>query len=133
MTIYGAASLSNALEQVEEAYESATPGVDLIIATDSSAALRTQIEQGAPADVFLSADTTNPQQLFDAGLTQGGITFFASNALVVIVPLDNPGAIATPADLARPGVTVVAAGDRVPITGYATQVVEALAHVPGYP
>ncbi|MGH2488942.1 MAG: molybdate ABC transporter substrate-binding protein [Candidatus Limnocylindria bacterium] len=133
LSSYGAASLANALEQIEAAYKSVNPSIRLVIATDSSAALRTQIEQGAPADVFLSADTSNPQQLFDAGLTQGGVTFFASNALVVIVPLDNPAAVATPADLARPGVTIVAAGDEVPITRYAGELVEALAQLSGYP
>ena len=51
------------------AYEAANPGTTLTISTDSSSALETQIEQGAPADVFLSADTTNPQKLVDKGLT----------------------------------------------------------------
>ncbi len=46
------------------------PGTDLTISTDSSAALETQIEQGAPADVFLSADTTNPQKLVDGGFAE---------------------------------------------------------------
>ena len=62
-----AASLKNVLAKVEEAYEAANPGTTLTISTDSSAALETKIEQGAPADVFLSADVTNPQKLVDAG------------------------------------------------------------------
>ena len=61
-------SLKGALEQAKAAYEAANPGTTLTISTDSSSALETQIEQGAPADVFLSADTTNPQKLVDAGL-----------------------------------------------------------------
>ncbi len=133
LTVYAAASLRNALEQVESAYETAAPGINLVIATDSSAAQRTQIEQGAPADVFLSADTANPQRLYDAGLVESGITFFAANVLVVIVPSDNPAAIRTPADLAGEGVRIVAAGDEVPISHYATQVVDALARLEGYP
>lgn len=132
LTVYAAASLRNAMEQVETAYESANPGVSLVIATDSSAALRTQIEQGAPADVFLSADTVNPQRLVDAGLVEGGVVFFAGNSLVVIVPSDNPAGIASPADLARDEVRIVGAGDEVPITRYATQVVNALARIPAY-
>ena len=132
LTVYAAASLRDALEQVATAYVTAAPGISMVIATDSSAALRTQIEQGAPADVLLSADIANPQRLFDDGLVEGGITFFAGNTLVVIVPSDNPAAIRTPSDLARQGVRIVAAGDEVPITGYATQVVNALAELPDY-
>jgi len=133
LTVYAAASLRNALVEVESAYETAAPGINLVVATDSSAALRTQIEQGAPADVFLSADTANPQRLYDAGLVESGITFFAANVLVVIVPSDNPAAIRTPADLAGEGVRIVAAGGEVPISQYATQVVDALARLEGYP
>ena len=62
LTIYGAASLKGALEKAKAAYETANPGTTLTLSTDSSSALETQIEQGAPADVFLSADTTNPQE-----------------------------------------------------------------------
>ena len=68
LTVYGAASLKGALEKAKAAYETANPGMTLTIATDSSSALETQIEQGAPADVFLSADTTNPKKLVDKGL-----------------------------------------------------------------
>lgn len=133
LTVYGAASLKEALAAVETAYEVAIPGIALTIATDSSATLRTQIEQGAPADLFLSADEQNPQALVDAGLTDGAAVDFASNTLVIVVPLDNPAGIATPADLARPGVKIVAAGDEVPISGYARQLVDRLAALDGYP
>jgi len=133
LTVYAAASLRNALEQVEAAYEIAAPGINLVIATDSSAALRTQIEQGAPADVFLSADLGNPQQLYDAGLADGEITIFAGNTVVLIVPFDTPAAIRTPADLARDEVRIVAAGDEVPISKYVSNVVYVLARLAGYP
>ena len=128
LSVFAAASLKDALAAVKAAYESAVPGVTLIVATDASSTLRTQIEQGAPADVFLSADTKNPDALVDGGLADGQTVVFARNRLTVIVPLDNPAAIATATDLARPGIKVVAAGDEVPITKYATQVVEGLAH-----
>jgi molybdate transport system substrate-binding protein len=133
LTVFGAASLKDALEAAATAYEARNPGTTLAISTDSSAALATQIEQGAPADVFLSADATNPEQLVDGGLADGEAVAFAGNALAVIVPTDNPAGIASPADLARPGVRVVAAGEEVPITGYATELVENLAREPGYP
>ncbi len=133
LTVYGAASLKGALESVRTAYSVAEPGVTLTIATDASSTLRTQIEQGAPADVFLSADESNPAALVDAGLTDGAAVDFAGNSLVVIVPTGNPASITTASDLARPGVKVIAAGDDVPIARYAAQVVANIAAVPSAP
>jgi molybdate transport system substrate-binding protein len=133
LTIYAAASLKAALDKAKTAYEAASPGTTLVISTDASSALETKIEQGAPADLFLSADTTNPQKLVDKGLTVGPATTFAKNKLTVIVPKDNPARIQTPMDLAKGGVKIIAAGDAVPITKYATQLVANLAKQPGYP
>jgi molybdate transport system substrate-binding protein len=128
LTIYGAASISSVLARVKTAYEAANPGTTLTISTDSSASLETKIEQGAPADLFLSADTANPQKLVDKGLAAGALTKFAGNLLTIIVPTANPAGIQTPADLAKSGVKVIAAGDTVPI-----QLVANLAKQPGYP
>ncbi|HEY3162719.1 MAG TPA: molybdate ABC transporter substrate-binding protein [Candidatus Limnocylindrales bacterium] len=133
LTIDGAASLKGALDKAKVAWESSHPGSTLTISTDSSSALETQIEQGAPADVFLSADTTNPQKLVDKGLSGGAPVTFAGNKLTILVPAANPAGIKTPADLAKAGIKVIAAGDAVPITKYATQVVANLAKESGYP
>ncbi len=133
LTIYGAASLNGVLDKAKAAYESANPGTTLTISTDSSSALETQIEQGAPADVFLSADTTNPKKLVDKGLVDGAAVPFAGNKLTIVVPTANPGGITSPMDLAKAGVKVIAAGDTVPITKYATQLVGNLAKEAGYP
>ncbi len=133
ITVYGASSLASVLVRIKPLYEAAHAGTTLTIATDSSAALETKIEQGAPCDVFLSADSINPQKLVDIGLASGGPTKFAANLLTVIVPAGNPAGIQTPVDLARSGVKVIAAGDAVPITKYANQLVANLAKQPGYP
>lgn len=133
LTIFGAASLSGVLDAAKSAYEAAVPGTSLTISTDSSAALETQIEQGAPADVFLAADRTNPQKLVDGGFAAGAAVVFAGNELTVIVPTGNPAGIASPADLARDGVKVIAAGDEVPITRYARRLIAKLANQPAYP
>jgi molybdate transport system substrate-binding protein len=133
LTIFAAASLKGALDKAKVAYETANPGTTLTISTDSSSALETQIEQGAPADVFLSADTTNPKRLVDAGLTDGGPVTFAGNELTIIVPTANEAGITSPMDLAKSGIKVIAAGDEVPITKYATQLVDNLAKEAGYP
>ena len=133
LTVFGAASLKGVLADAKAAYEAARPGATVTLATDSSAALATQIRQGAPVDVFLSADTATPEELVAEGLAAGDPVVFAKNELTVIVPLDNPGGIETPADLARDGLLVIAVGDEAPISRYAAQLVANLAGLPGYP
>ena len=133
LMVFGAASLKGALDKAKAAYEAANPGTTVSVSTDSSSALEAKIEQGAPADVFLSADTTNPRKLVDQGLAAGDPVDFAGNELTVIVPTANPGGVTTPADLAKPGLKVIAAGNGVPITRYAEQLVANLAKEPGYP
>ena len=133
LTIYGAASLTAALDKVKPAWERSHQGSPLTISTDSSAALATQIEQGAPADVFLSADTSNPGRLVDKGLADGAAVTYAGNGLTIVVPASNPAGIETPADLARPGVKIIAAADDVPITKYAMQAVANLGRLGDYP
>lgn len=133
LTVYAAASLKSVLAKVKETYEASHPGTTLTITTDSSAALETKIEQAAPADVFLSADTSNPQKLVDKGLAAGALVKFAGNKLTVIVPAGNPAGIASPADLAKPGVKIVAAEDGVPISKYAGQLIDNLAKQQDYP
>jgi molybdate transport system substrate-binding protein len=133
LTVFAAASLKAAFVKLGSAFEAAHPGVTVVFSFDASSVLRTQVEQGAPADVFASADEKNPAALVDAGLAVGPPTSFTANALTVIVPVGNPAKIATPPDLARPGVKVVAAGAAVPITKYADQLLANLAAQPGYP
>jgi molybdate transport system substrate-binding protein len=133
VTIYAAASLKAALDKTKPVYEASHPGTTLVISTDASSALETKIEQGAPTDIFLSADATNPQKLVDKSLTVGRGVCFAKNKLTVITPKDDPAKIQTPKDLANTGVKIIAAGDAVPITKYATQLVGNLAKQPGYP
>lgn len=133
LTIFGAASLKPVLDEARAAWEAATPGSRLTIATDSSATLAAQIELGAPADVFLSADAASPRRLVDKGLVAGHIVPFATNRLTIIVPAGNPAGVRSAADLARPGLRIIAAGATVPITGYATQVVDRIAAEPGAP
>ncbi|HEY7942735.1 MAG TPA: molybdate ABC transporter substrate-binding protein [Candidatus Limnocylindrales bacterium] len=133
LTIYAASSLTAAFTEMKTAYQTANPGVTLTLSFGASSTLETQIEQGAPADVFASADTSNPQKLVGKSLAAGAITTFAGNLLTVIVPPANPAGIKTPADLARTGLKFVAAGDSVPITKYANMLLANLAKQPSYP
>jgi len=132
ITVFGAASLRDALEAAAAAYESET-GIAVIVSTDSSTTLRTQIELGAEVDVFLSADTQNPEALAAAGLVDGAVRPFAGNGLAVALPADNPAGLSSPFDLARPGVRIIAAAAAVPITGYASTLVDNLAGLPDAP
>jgi molybdate transport system substrate-binding protein len=133
LTVYAAASLKSVMAKVVDAYRAAIPGTVLTISTDSSAALETKIEQGASSDVFLSADTSNPQKLIDAGLASGDLVPFARNELAIIVPAGNPDRLVSPVDLAKSGVKVIAAEDSVPISRYAQQLIANLARLPGFP
>jgi molybdate transport system substrate-binding protein len=133
LSVAAAASLRDAFTEAASRYDASHPGVVLQLAFDASSALRTQIEQGAPADVFASADATNPQQLVDHGLASGPITPIARNELVIVVPSSTTATVTTPLDLARSGVKVIAAGPEVPVTKYAAQLLANLAHQPGYP
>lgn len=133
LTIFGAASLKPVLDEARVAWEAGAPGSRLTISTDSSATLAAQIELGAPADVLLSADTANPRRLADKRLVAGQVVPFATNRLTIIVPAGNPAGVRAATDLARPGLRIIAAGAPVPITGYATQVVDRIAAEPGAP
>ena len=130
--MFAAASLTRVLQATGPVFESSHPGVTLIVSPGASSALRVQIEQGAPADVFLSADTVNAQALVTDGLASGVAVPFAGNELTMIVPGANPAHLSSPAGLARPGIRIIAAGPQVPITKYADQVVGKLADQPGY-
>lgn len=133
VTVFAAASLANLLKAAAAAYAEDASEVRIVLSTDSSTALRTQIELGAPADLFLSADTANTQALVDGGLADGAAVVFAGNGLTVVVRSGDPAGLGSPLGLARAGVRVIAAGEQVPITRYAGELIERLAAEPGYP
>ena len=133
LTVYAAASLSDAVNAATAAYTAGHPETRFTISTGSSTALRTQIEQGAKADLLLSADTKNAQALIDGGLADGNATNFAANKVAIVVPKGNPAGLTSPYDLGKDGVKVVAASDAVPITAYATTLINNLAAEAGAP
>ena len=125
LTVYAAASLTDAFEELAAAYTDET-GVTVVLSFDASSALRAQITEGAPADVFASADLVNAQALVDEGLTDGDLAVFARNALTIVTPADADG-VDDWTDLATPGLRIIAAGEDVPITRYADELVANLA------
>jgi molybdate transport system substrate-binding protein len=130
--VLAAASLTDAFEELAATYAQET-GTEIVLSFDASSALRAQIEEGAPADLFVSADVSNPQALVDAGLTDGESRRFAANGLAIVVPAAGDSPVAAWTDLASDGVRVVAAGDDVPITRYAVDLVANLAGLPDAP
>ena len=133
LTLFAAASLRAPIEEAARRFEARHPGLTVQVSFASSTALRTQIEQGAAADIFLSADTANPDALLGAGLANGPAIVFARTSLAIVVPLDDRAGIVAPVDLARPGIRVIAAGDGVPITMYAAALLDGLELQAGYP
>lgn len=109
LTVYAAASLSGAFDEIGAAFTEANPDVDFSGVYDGSSTLVTQLLEGAPADVFASADEANMDKLEDASVDP---TLFASNTLVIAVPTGNPGGVETLDDLAD--VTTVLCAPEVP-------------------
>lgn len=126
LTVFAAASLTNAFTEIGTAFERTNPGVKVAFNFAGSQELRTQIEQGARADVFASADAKHIDDLKSKGLMRGDARVFAHNRLIVIAPKNNPAGIQTLHDLAKPGVKLVLADASVPIGNYSLQVLDKL-------
>ena len=123
VTVFAAASLKATFTKIASEFEAANPGTKVTLNFAGSSDLATQISQGAPADVFASADTKNMDKLSDAKLIDGAASNFATNVLEIAVPPANPASIRSFADLAKPGVKVVVCAPQVPC-GSATEKVE---------
>lgn len=132
LRVFAAASLADAFTQLGRALERQRPGLRVVFNFAGSQQLATQLEQGAVADVFASADERWLNHVRDFGLIAGASPTFARNRLVVIVPLANPARITGLQDLARPGVKLVMGGDAVPVGRYGRTVLANLARDPAF-
>jgi molybdate transport system substrate-binding protein len=128
LTVFAAASLRDVFEQLADEFEADHPGVTVELSLAGSSDLAAQILQGAPADVFASADTTNMDKLVADHLVDGAPVYFAFNTLEIAVPLGNPAGIGALHDLAEPGVNLVVCAPQVPC-GRATSQAERAAGV----
>jgi molybdate transport system substrate-binding protein len=125
LTIFAAASLTGAFQAIAKDYEIAHPGVMVNLNFAGSQILRTQLEQGAIADIFASADHKNMDVLLVEDLIDKNTTTdFASNQMVIILPHKNRANLQELVDLARPGVKIVLADGSVPAGNYARQIIE---------
>ena len=125
ITVFAAASLTGTFTQIGKDFEAANPGTTVTFSFAGSSALATQINQGAPADVFASAAPANMKTVTDAGNADGTPTVFVKNQLVIAVPKGNPKNISTLAGLAQPGVKVALCAPQVPCGAAAQKALQA--------
>ncbi|GAA4712022.1 molybdate ABC transporter substrate-binding protein [Nocardioides conyzicola] len=120
LTVYAAASLTSTFEEIGKKFEAEHDGVKVEFSFGGSSDLVTQIQEGAPAAVFASADTKNMDKLVDDDLTGADPQDFATNTLEIATPPDNPAGVASFQDLAKKGLQLVICAPEVPC-GAATQ------------
>ena len=121
LTVFAAASLTAAFGEIKTKYEAANPNVTVTYNFGGSNTLVQQIINGAPADVFASADKKNMQKAVTPGLVNTPQTF-VRNKVVVIIPANNPGNITSLHDLAIKGIKIAVAGPSVPVGNYTLEV-----------
>src|SRR6266851_4166930 len=121
VAVFAAASLTDAFNALGTSFQGANSGVTMKFNFAGSPTLVAQIEQGAPADVFASADTTNMDKLTADGFTRDTSKVFAHNQLEIAVAPGNPKGITGLADLAKPGVIYITEAPTVPAGKYSRQ------------
>jgi molybdate transport system substrate-binding protein len=120
LNVFAAASLTEPFGEIRRMFEAAHPGVAVVYNFAASQKLAQQINEGAPADVFASANMKQMSVIIDAGsVISGTEQTFAKNRLVVIYPKDNPASIKELKDLDRPDLKLVLAAKEVPVGQYA--------------
>ncbi len=125
LVVFAAASLTEAFKEIGTAFEAQNLGVKIMFNFAGSQTLRTQIEEGASADVFASANTDQMDLLVTDGMiAPDAPRIFLTNWLVVVLPPDNPAAIGQLQDLSKPGIKLVLAAADVPVGLYARQALE---------
>jgi molybdate transport system substrate-binding protein len=123
LTVAAAASLTEAFGDLGELFEAEHPDTTITFSFDSSGTLATQIREGAPSDVFASADDETMTDLLDEGFVAGDPTRFAANELVIVTKPGNPGGVTTLADLARLDIVAICV-ETAPCGKLATQALD---------
>lgn len=130
LRVSAASSLRHAFVELESRFEQQHPEVDVLLNIAGSATLREQILEGAPVDVFASADMTNMTPLVDAGLVVGEVEVFALNSMAIAVPSDNPAGVTGLSDLGRPDLVIGLCAESVPCGSLAREVLANAGVVP---
>ncbi|MGE5261897.1 MAG: molybdate ABC transporter substrate-binding protein [Acidobacteriota bacterium] len=132
LTVFAAASLNDSFKEIGKVFETANPGAKVTFSFAGSQSLRTQIQQGASADVFASADNSNMDPLQRDNLLASVPQVFARNVLTVILPKNNTAGISILQDLAKPGVKLIFADNGVPVGSYTLLVLDKLSADPTF-
>jgi molybdate transport system substrate-binding protein len=133
LTIFAAASLSEAFTDLAEEFELANPGTEVAINFAGSQQLAQQISQGATADIFASADRHQMENVIMTGQVEAGTELpFIHNRLAVVLPVDNPAGILEFKDLAAPGVQLIVADAAVPVGHYSQEMLELASSQPEF-
>ncbi|MFI9005739.1 molybdate ABC transporter substrate-binding protein [Actinosynnema sp. NPDC053489] len=130
VTVFAAASLTEAFTRLGEDFEAAHPGAAVRFNFGGSSALARQLNQGAPADVFASAAPANMRQVIDTGTITATPTTFARNSLQIAVPRGNPGGVGGLADFGEAGLKIALCAEQVPCGAAAEEVFEAAGITP---
>jgi molybdate transport system substrate-binding protein len=133
LTVFAAASLTGAFQELGAIFERAHPGSRVQFNFAGSQQLAVQLEHGAAADLFASADERWMSYAAERDLLAGPPQLFAHNRLAVIVPATNPARIGSLKDLARRGIKLVVAAEAVPVGAYSREALAKLARAPGFP
>lgn len=132
VTVFAASSLTDAFTELGDRFQAANPGSTVRFNFGASTQLRTQLEQGARADVFASANQAEMDKARAAGVIGGSDRVVARNRLTLIFPKANPARIAALKDLARPGLKLVTAAPEVPIGLYTQAMLDKMVTAPAY-
>jgi len=132
LVVFAAASLTDAYEAIAEAFEQEYPAVSVLFNFGGSSMLATQLLQGAPADVFASANVRQMDVVVEGERIATEPEIFACNRLVLIVPVDNPAEIESLDDLANPGIRLILAAPEVPVRVYTDTMLSLMAEDPAY-
>lgn len=136
LNVFAAASLRDAFEAIAQPFEASQPHTRIVLHFAGSQVLRAQIERGAQADVFASADETHTDALIQTGHIEAQPHIFAQNELVLAVPADNPGNITRLYDLSAREAHVVMGVLGVPVGRYAREMLKkysTMTHQPDFP
>src|SRR5688572_259019 len=121
ITVFAAASLTDSFNEIKAEFIRKNPRADIEFQFAGSPALRTQLEHGARADIFASADVPNMTQAVSAGIVKDAGKIFVRNSLVIVTPKRNTANITRPQDLNKSGIKLVLAAPEVPVGNYARQ------------
>ncbi len=132
ITVFAAASLSAPFTEIAMRFEEQNPEIEVIFSFAGTPTLRFQLEQGAKADVFASANVEQMRIAQQEGLAAADAIIFARSTLVIITPVDNPANIAFPEDLGGSGLKIILANEQVPVGAYTRQVLRSLSSNTAY-